>query len=100
MFFRSTFFNRDKHMDLKTEPIHSVVASTPEPLGNMLGKLGIVWTGFLAGIKLGDLVLIATLIYTLLQISVLVMERIIRPFMAAHAAEKLRAEQLDSMPGD
>lgn len=96
MFFQSILRHRDKHMDLKTEPFHSVAASAPEPVGNMLGKLGVVWAGFFAGIKLGDLVLLATLVYTILQICILVMERIIRPFMAARAAEKLRAEKLDS----
>ena len=77
--FHST---KDKPMDLKYESV-STAASAPEPLGTILGKVGIVWAGLFAGITLGDLVLAATLVYTLLQITMLVVERIIKPILAA-----------------
>lgn len=49
-----------------------------------MGKLGIVWAGFITGISLSDLVLFATLVYTVLNIGVLVWERIIKPWRATH----------------
>ena len=53
-----------------------------------MGKIGLVWTGFFAGISLGDWVLIATLTYTVIQIILTIVERVIRPIMAARAARK------------
>ena len=70
-------------MSLKHEQFHAVAASAPEPMGTVVGKLGIAWAGFFAGMSLGDWVLLATLIYTLLQITMLIVERIIKPLMAA-----------------
>jgi len=76
----------DKHrtnaMDFRATQLEQI-SSQPETTGNIVGKLGIVWTGFFAGIKLGDLVLLATLVYTVLQIGLLVYERIIKPIRAA-----------------
>ena len=70
-------------MSLKHEQFHAVAASAPEPMGTVVRKLGIVWAGFFAGMSLGDWVLLATLIYTLLQITLLIVERIIKPILAA-----------------
>jgi hypothetical protein len=60
-------------------------ASAPEPMGPALGKISIIWAGFFAGITLGDLVLFATLVYTILQTCLLVYERIVKPLMLARA---------------
>ena len=70
-------------MGLNHEPV-SVAASVPttESLGAALGKVGIVWGGLFVGISLGDIVLLATLVYTLLQIYLLVAERIVKPWRA------------------
>lgn len=56
-------------------------------------KIAAVWTGTLYGIKLSDLVLLATLLYTVLQIGVLINDRIVKPW---RKARKLRALGLDS----
>lgn len=82
--FHST---KDKSMDLKYEPV-TVVVAAPEPVGTILGKVGIVWAGLFAGIKLGDLVLVATLVYTILQIMMLIVERIIKPILAAREVRR------------
>ena len=79
---------KDKPMSLKHEQFHSVVASAPEPIGTIVGKLGVIWVGLFAGLKLGDLVLIATLVYTLLQTCMLIVERIIKPLWALRAEHK------------
>ncbi len=65
-----------------------------------MGKVGLVWTGFFAGISLGDWVLLATLTYTVIQIILTIVERVIRPIMAARAAKKARANNvsLNSQP--
>ena len=44
-------------------------------------KLAVVWTGTLFGIKLSDLVLLATLLYTVLQIGIVIWDRIVKPIM-------------------
>ena len=75
-------------MSLKHEQFHAVAASAPEPMGTVVGKLGIVWVGFFAGMSLGDWVLLATLVYTLLQITLLIVERIIKPILAAREVRK------------
>ncbi len=75
-------------MSLKHEQFHAVAASAPEPMGTVVGKLGIVWAGFFAGMSLGDWVLLATLIYTLLQITLLIVERIIKPILAAREVRR------------
>jgi len=62
-----------------------VIMHNPEPIGAILGRVGIVWAGLFAGISLGDVVLFATLVYTLLQIGLTVYERIIKPIRAARA---------------
>jgi Phage holin T7 family, holin superfamily II len=64
---------------------HALSTTAPESVGTILGKVSIIWAGLFAGIKLGDVVLIATLVYTLLQIVLAVYERIIKPIRAAHA---------------
>jgi hypothetical protein len=66
-------------------PENAIVLQGPESVGTILGKISIVWAGLFAGISLGDVVLVATLIYTLLQIGLAVYERIIRPIRAARA---------------
>lgn len=81
--------NQPKSMDMKSLEIHSIAASAPESTGTILGKLGIAWGGLFAGLTLGDLVLIATLIYTLLQTGLLIVERIIKPILAARRAAKI-----------
>jgi hypothetical protein len=80
--------NNDKPMSLKHEQFHAVAASAPEPMGTVVGKLGIAWAGFFAGMSLGDWVLLATLVYTLLQITLLIVERIIKPILAAREVRK------------
>jgi hypothetical protein len=42
-------------------------------------KLAVVWTGTIFGMKVSDLVLLATLIYTVLQIGLLLWDRVIKP---------------------
>lgn len=39
-------------------------------------KMGAVWTGTVLGMQLSDLVLLATLVYTLLQIYVLIRDKV------------------------
>lgn len=75
-------------MSEKHEPFHTVAASSPEPVGAVVGKVGVVWAGFFAGMSLGDWVLVATLVYTLLNIALLLVERVIRPILAARAIKK------------
>lgn len=60
-----------------------MAASAPESMGTVVGKLGVVWVGLFAGMKLGDWVLLATLVYTVLQILLLTVERIIKPILLA-----------------
>jgi len=67
----------------KTVPVDSVLPGTPEPMGSILSKLGVVWAGLFAGWTLGEIVLMATLVYTVLQIIMLIVERIIKPILAA-----------------
>jgi predicted lipid-binding transport protein (Tim44 family) len=76
---------QDKQMGLNHHESVSAAASVPttEPLGAALGKVGVVWGGLFMGISLGDVVLLATLVYTLLQIYLLVAERIVKPLLAA-----------------
>lgn len=81
--------NQRKQMDLKQETIGaaSAASSASEPVGSALGKVGLVWGGLFAGLSLGDVVLIATLVYTLLQIYLLVSERIVKPWLAARRSK-------------
>jgi hypothetical protein len=73
----------------KTPMDSSALATiTPEPIGTIMAKVGIVWTGLIAGISLGDIVLFATLIYTILQTVMLVVERIIKPILAAREVRR------------
>ena len=65
---------------------HSLSTAAPESVGTILGKVSIIWAGLFAGLELGDVVLFATLIYTILQICLAVYERIIKPIRAARAA--------------
>lgn len=51
-----------------------------DAVGNIMGKLGIAWVGFFAGISLSDLALLATLVYTSLQIGILMWEKVIKPW--------------------
>jgi len=61
--------------NLSTEP-------TQEALGSMLGKIVLVWTGFFAGVSLKDAlqiaVLLATFVYTIIQIWILFRDKILR----------------------
>ncbi len=52
-------------------------------------KIAAVWAGTIFGIKLSDLVLIATLIYTVLQIGLMVSDRIVKPWLAARKSRIL-----------
>lgn len=76
-----------------TQPVsydaNPLATSAPESVGTILGKVSIIWAGLFAGIKLGDVVLMATLVYTLLQIGLAVYERIIKPLQAVHEAAKI-----------
>lgn len=75
--------------------------TTPEhqdAVGNILGKLGIAWAGFFAGISLSDLVLIATLIYTCIQTGVLIWEKIIKPWRRTAKYRKLGLTPPESKP--
>lgn len=65
---------------------HSSVILPPESVGTIMGKLGLVWGGLVAGISLGDIVLVATLVYTVLQTGLAVYERIIKPI---HEMQKI-----------
>lgn len=47
-------------------------------LDGMIAKLTVMWTGFFAGIELSDLFTLASLIYVLLNIFVLVRDKIIK----------------------
>ncbi len=78
---------KEPQMDLRYESVNSA-ASAPEPLGTVMGKLGVVWAGLFAGISLGDVVLFATLVYTVLQIALLIAERIVKPIMAAREVRR------------
>jgi hypothetical protein len=53
-----------------------------EALMSMLGKITLVWTGFFAGVSLKDAlqvaVLLATLVYTVIQIWILFRDKILR----------------------
>lgn len=75
--------NSTKQAPVDTVPVETLTAGAPESIGHILTKLGIVWTGLFAGWTLGEVVLMATLIYTILQIVMLVVERIIKPILAA-----------------
>jgi hypothetical protein len=79
-------------MSKRHESFHSIASDAPEPMGAVMGKLGLVWTGFFAGISLGDWVLIATLTYTVIQIILTIVERVIRPILAAREARKARVD--------
>ena len=80
-----------------TYDISTLTTSAPESVGSILGKISIVWAGLFAGITLSDVVLFATLIYTVLQICLAVYERIIKPIhslqdaarVVKHAADRL-----------
>ena len=66
-----------------TYEAQSLTLAAPESVGNILGKVGLIWAGLFAGLKLGDVVLMATLVYTVLQIGLTVYERIVRPITAS-----------------
>lgn len=68
---------------------HTLSTTAPESVGTILGKVSIIWAGLFAGIKLGDVVLIATLVYTVLQICLAVYERIIRPIQAVRSVKTI-----------
>jgi predicted lipid-binding transport protein (Tim44 family) len=80
--------NQNQQMSEKHEHFSAVAASAPEPMGAVMGKLGVVWAGFFAGMSLGDWVLVATLVYTLLQIALAIVERIIKPILASRKEAK------------
>lgn len=82
-----------------SQPKGYIVAdpSTNHEVNSAMLKIGAVWAGTLFGIKLSDLVLIATLIYTVLQIGLLISDRIVKPW---YAARKSRILTLDSRIND
>lgn len=55
-------------------------------------KIAAVWAGTIFGIKLSDLVLIATLIYTVLQIGLVISDRIIKPWIADRKSRIIRLD--------
>jgi Phage holin T7 family, holin superfamily II len=55
--------------------------SAPSEVTTAVTKVAAVWAGTLFGIQLSDIVLLATLLYTLLQICLLVSEKIIKPWL-------------------
>ena len=86
---------------------HSSVVLPPESVGTIMGKLSLVWGGLFAGISLGDIVLVATLVYTVLQTGLAVYERIIKPIhemkriariLRAAEAAKLASLNQSSIP--
>jgi len=82
--------NQNQQMSEKHEHFSAVAASAPEPMGAVMGKVAVVWTGFFAGMSLGEWVLVATLVYTLLQITLLIVERIIKPILAMRVRRKIQ----------
>jgi len=46
-------------------------------------KLTAIWAGTIFGIELSHLVLAATLIYTVLQIGLIISDRIVKPWLAS-----------------
>lgn len=63
-------------------------------------KIAAVWTGTLFGLKLSDLVLLATLFYTLLQIGILIADRIVKPWLAARKDCVLETDSSTSNHGN
>lgn len=63
-------------------------------------KIAAVWTGTFYGIKLSDLVLLATLLYTVLQIGVLLNDRVIKPWRAARRERILELDARISNHGN
>ncbi len=85
-----------------TVPVSCESGSTAvqsESIGTILGKVSIVWAGLFAGITLGDVVLFATLIYTLLQIALTIYERIVKPWHSAHVAALVAKATTESSNG-
>lgn len=62
-------------------------------MGAAAAKLTAVWAGTLFGIQLSDLVLLATLIYTLLQICIIVWEKLIKPWRASKPVSSVNKPQ-------
>lgn len=77
-----------------SQPKGSTVAdpSTNHEVNSAMLKIGAVWAGTIFGIKLSDLVLIATLIYTVLQIGLLISDRIVKPWLAERKSKILRLD--------
>ncbi len=74
-------------------------AQTTTEIPGVAAKLGVIWAGTLWGIKISDLVLLATLLYTILQIGVLVWEKIVKPILA-HRREQKELENRNSQTSE
>lgn len=59
-----------------------------------VAKITAVWAGTLFGIQISDLVLVATLIYTVLQICILVWEKMIKPWRTPNSSSSSRMKEL------
>lgn len=55
----------------------SKLSPTDSSLEGLLAKLSVAWTGFFAGIQLSDIFTLASLIYVLLNIYVLVRDKVL-----------------------
>lgn len=62
-------------------------------LEGMLAKLGVAWAGFFGGITLGDIFTLASLIYVLLNIYVLIRDKIILPRIDRKRLLRQQAEE-------
>jgi len=63
---------------MNKDSIVSKLSPTDTSLEGLLAKLGVSWTGLLAGVGLSDIFTLASLVYVLLNIYVLVRDKIIR----------------------
>jgi hypothetical protein len=64
-------------------------------LDGMIAKLTVMWTGFFAGIGLSDLFTLASLVYVLLNIFVLVRDKIVK-----RKADILKSRESDTDNGN
>jgi len=66
--------------------------STNTDLSTSAIKLTAIWAGTIFGIELSHLVLAATLIYTVLQIGLIISDRVVKPWLAARRPVLVDAE--------